>query len=112
MPLSRDDFIRMTVGAHVAIPAEVFGPPPERDASWPDRPDVRRAVEWLKGFLGCEWQARRDTAFGRLYGSAFGLQDQSGKVLHAAGLRGRSVPAIEARQHSKARVASPPSLQP
>ena len=35
----------------VDIPDEFFEPPAERDETWPDFPDLRRAVTWLKGFM-------------------------------------------------------------
>ena len=82
MPLSRDDFIRASKGQPIVIPPETFGPPAERDESWPDNPDLRRAVDWLKAFMSrSEWQARRNAAFIRLYGSALGLpaHDRKGR---------------------------------
>src|ERR1700691_2652978 len=80
MPLSRDDFIRASKGQPLVIPPEAFGSPTERDKTWPDYPDLRRTVDWLKGFMGpSEWRTRRDAAFIRLYGAALGLPAHDGK---------------------------------
>jgi hypothetical protein len=62
------------------IPPGAFGPPAERGQTWPDYPDLRRAVDWMKSLVGKnEWQARRDAAFIRFYGAAVGLPPDDGK---------------------------------
>lgn len=80
--LSREDFIRAARGERLAIPAEAFGPPPERDELTPDNPDLRRAVDWLKSYMDPEdWRRRRNAAFTRLYAAAYGLpaEDERGR---------------------------------
>lgn len=79
MPLGRDDFERMGRGEHVELPEGLFGPLAEEERDWPDRPDLRRAVEWFKGYVGADWEKRRYTAFVRLYAAAIGTMDPSGK---------------------------------
>lgn len=63
------------------IPDDIFTPPQDRHESWPDHPDLRQAVNWLKSFMpGEDWINRRDAAFKRLYAAAIGqLNDPSGK---------------------------------
>lgn len=58
-----------------------FGPPADRPDDWPDHPDLRRAVDWFKGFIPlAEWKARREAAAQRLYAAATGeIKDPSGK---------------------------------
>lgn len=74
MALSRDDFIKAYAGQPIVIPQEAFARPTARPESWPDYPDLRRAVDWFKAFLSpSEWQARRDAAYVRFYGSVLGL---------------------------------------
>lgn len=87
MALSREDFIRAARGEPLTIPAEAFGPPPERDELTPDNPDVRRAVDWLKSYLAPQdWLERRAAAFTRLYAAAYGLpaQDKRGRFFDDA----------------------------
>jgi hypothetical protein len=80
MQLSRDDFIRASRAEPIVIPPGAFGPPAERGQTWPDYPDLRRAVDWMKSLVGeNEWQARRDAAFIRFYGAAVGLPPDDGK---------------------------------
>ena len=80
MPLSREDFIRAGRGESIAIPPGTFGPAPNRNEPRTDDPDLRRAVDWLKSFMApAEWIARRNSAFCRLYGAAFGLAAADGK---------------------------------
>jgi hypothetical protein len=80
MPLSREDFVRANAGQPIAIPAGAFGPPQDRDETWPDYPELRLAVDWLKSFMAPgEWIARRDSAFIRLYGAALGVPASDGK---------------------------------
>jgi hypothetical protein len=80
MPLSREDFIKASRGEPLAIPPQAFNAPEIRDGSWPDYPDLRRAVEWFKNRLGpSEWERRRDAAFTRYHGTAFGIAYSDGK---------------------------------
>lgn len=42
------------------FPPDYFDPPIDRPESWPDDPDLRRAVDWLKTFMAeGEWEKRR-----------------------------------------------------
>lgn len=63
------------------FPNDFFDPPPNRDESWPDHPELRRAVDWLKSFMSeKDWIKRRETAAKRLYAAALGqLNDPTGK---------------------------------
>lgn len=82
MPLSREDFLRASQGEPLAIPPEMFGPPPTRGEEMPDHPDLRRCVDWLKSYLQPgEWESRRNAAFTRLYASAYGFpaEDERGR---------------------------------
>lgn len=64
----------------IDIPEDFFSPPAERDHSWPDHPELRRAVEWLKGYMTeREWHKRRMAAAHRLYDAALGRLDPAGK---------------------------------
>lgn len=50
------------------FPEKFFDFEGERPESWPDHPDVRRAVEWLRNRLpAAEWRRRRLAAAQRLY---------------------------------------------
>ncbi len=61
------------------FPADFFEPPVPRPESWPDNPELRRAVEWLKTFMpDAEWRQRREKAARRLYSSAMGIADDAG----------------------------------
>jgi hypothetical protein len=80
--LSREIFVNAYPDKPIDIPEAVFGPPPERDERWPDFPDLRRAVDWLKSFMtAAEWRDRRAAAFRRLIEPAYGLapRDQKGR---------------------------------
>lgn len=70
MPLSTDDLRRLARGEAVALPLELFTSPNPRE--WPDDPDLRRAVDWFKGYMGDGWERRRIAAFARLHTSALG----------------------------------------
>lgn len=70
MPLTNDDLRRLARGEHVELPPQLFISPEPRE--WPDDPNLRRAVDWLKGYVGDDWQARRLAAFARLHSSALG----------------------------------------
>jgi hypothetical protein len=60
----------------VDIPDDFFTPPAERDDAWPDHPELRRAVEWLKGYMTeQEWRTRRMAAANRLYDATLGRLD-------------------------------------
>ena len=60
------------------LPESLFQAPDDREETWPDDKDVRRAVEWFKGFLKPgEWKKRRDAAANRLYSASLGRIDQS-----------------------------------
>src|SRR3954452_18459040 len=63
------------------IPDEFFGPPTDRGENWPDYPDLRNAVSWLKTFISPEeWRRRRKVAASRLYEVLLGkLKDPTGK---------------------------------
>jgi hypothetical protein len=65
----------------IDFPNDFFDPPTERPANWPDDPDLRRAVGWLKSIMTeTEWKQRRDAAANRLYDAALQrLDDPSGK---------------------------------
>lgn len=52
----------------VEIPEDWFDFEGERPAEWPDHPEVRRTVEWLRDRMTPgEWQRRRHAAAQRLY---------------------------------------------
>jgi hypothetical protein len=62
------------------IPNDFFEPPSVRDETWPDYPDLRRGVEWFKGFMTeAEWKSRRLAAAKRLYDAALGRLDAGDK---------------------------------
>jgi len=55
----------------IDFPDDFFQPPLERPANWPEDPDLRRAVGWLKSFISeDEWRQRRKAAANRLYAAA------------------------------------------
>lgn len=55
------------------FPESIFSPPPVRPPDWPDEPNLRKAVDWLKSFIPPgEWKARRQAAAKRLYSTALG----------------------------------------
>lgn len=60
---------------------DFFEPAPDRHEGWPDHPELRRAVEWLKTFMSeRDWAERREAAARRLYEAALGkLEDPTGK---------------------------------
>ena len=70
----------------VEIPDDFFDPPETRPDTWPDNPDLRRAVDWLKSFMPArEWQQRRLAATQRLYEAALGqLEDKKGRFFREA----------------------------
>lgn len=70
MPLSTDDLRRLARGEHVELPPELFTSPQPR--LWSDDPDLRRAFNWLKGYIGPDWERRRINAFARLYAPTLG----------------------------------------
>lgn len=50
------------------IPEDFFDFDGDRPEWWPDHPDVRRAVEWLRGYIEpAEWRQRRLAAAQRVY---------------------------------------------
>jgi hypothetical protein len=58
------------------LPDGFIGPPAERDDSWPDNPDLRRGVDWLKSFMTeSDWKRRREAAADRLYAAALQKND-------------------------------------
>lgn len=60
----------------VEFPDSFLRPPDRRTDDWPDEPELRRAVDWLKGFLpDAEWKQRRQAAVNRLYNTALGRID-------------------------------------
>ena len=60
----------------VNLPDDFFLPPPERGDDWPDDPELRRGVEWLRGFLDpADWKKRRMAAANRLYETALNRID-------------------------------------
>ncbi len=55
----------------IEFPPDFFDPPTERPPNWPDDPDIRHGLEWLKSFMTeAGWKARRRTAAERLYNAA------------------------------------------
>lgn len=63
----------------VDFPTGFFDPPKTRPNSWPDDPELRRAVNWFKSFIPQqEWTKRRENAARRLYQSAMGMADRAG----------------------------------
>jgi hypothetical protein len=55
------------------FPEDFFDPPAVRPDTWPDNPDLRRAVGWFKSFMSeVEWKQRRLAAAQRLYDAALG----------------------------------------
>ena len=54
--------------APIEIPEDFFDCDGERPEEWPDNPDVRRAVEWMRGYIDkAEWKRRRLAAVRRVY---------------------------------------------
>ncbi|MDY0969140.1 hypothetical protein [Sphingomonas sp. CFBP9021] len=52
----------------IEIPEDFFDFDGERPEEWPDNPDVRRAVEWMRCYIGeAEWKRRRLAAVRRVY---------------------------------------------
>ncbi len=70
MALSNDDLRKLARGESIEVPEQLFSSPNPR--GWPDDPDLRRAVDWLKGYVGDDWPRRRLAAFARLHASAVG----------------------------------------
>lgn len=55
-------------GEPIEIPEDFFDFDGERSEEWPDNPDVRRAVEWMRCYIGeAEWKRRRLAAVRRVY---------------------------------------------
>lgn len=80
MALSWEDFLNATLDNPPTMPEGVFGPPAERGPDWPDNPDLRAAVDWLKSFMAPEdWHARRVAAFVLLHRRAYGMRDPEEK---------------------------------
>lgn len=74
MALGREDFVRASRGEPIDIPLNMYGPPEDRDGTWPDDPEVRRAVDWFKSFMDPgDWAKRRDAAMVRLHCAAMGI---------------------------------------
>jgi hypothetical protein len=65
---------------------EFFRAPSDRPDDWPDDPEVRAAVEWLKSFLRAgEWKARRAAAADHFYDAALQrLPDRKGRFFKEA----------------------------
>lgn len=52
----------------IEIPEDFFDFEGERPEEWPDNADIRRAVEWMRGYIGeAEWKRRRLAAARRVY---------------------------------------------
>lgn len=52
----------------IGIPEDFFDFEGERPDDWPDNPDIRRAVEWMRSYVGeAEWKSRRLAAARRVY---------------------------------------------
>lgn len=52
----------------IDIPEDFFDFDGDHPEEWPDNPDVRRAVKWMRGFVGeAEWKRRRLAAARRVY---------------------------------------------
>jgi hypothetical protein len=68
------------------FPEDFFDPPKVRPETWPDNPDLRRAVEWFKSFMSeVEWKQRRLAAAQRLYDAALGrVEDPKGRFFKEA----------------------------
>lgn len=64
----------------VEFPDDWFTPPIERPDTWPDYPEVRAAIDWIKTYIPeDQWVERRLAAANRLYEAAIGtLVDPSG----------------------------------
>lgn len=77
MQLSYEDLKKLARGEPVEVSEQLFSAPDPR--LWPDDPDLRRAVDWLKGYVGDDWSQRRLAAFARLYASAIGDLGFDGK---------------------------------
>jgi len=59
------------------FPPDLFAPADPRPDSWPDNPDLRRAVDWFKSFIPPQqWVQRREQAARRLYLSAMGIGNE------------------------------------
>jgi len=59
------------------LPETLFRPPDERSEDWPDEPDVRRAVNFFRDFIGeKEWKKRRNAAANRLYAASLGRVEE------------------------------------
>lgn len=51
----------------IEIPEDFFNFDGERLEEWPDNPDIRQAVDWMRGYIGeAEWKRRRLAAARRV----------------------------------------------
>lgn len=65
---------------NLEFPPDFFDPPEPRPDFWPNNPELRRAVDWFKGFMPHEqWIQRREQAARRLYLSAIGVNSGDGR---------------------------------
>ena len=63
----------MSTANEFTFPSGFFDPPSPRPESWPDNFELRRAVDWFKGFMtDVEWIQRRNSAATRMYKAATG----------------------------------------
>jgi hypothetical protein len=68
------------------FPEDFFDPPKVCPETWPDNPDLRRAIDWFKSFMSeVEWKQRRLAAAQRLYDAALGrVEDPNGRFFKEA----------------------------
>lgn len=78
--LSKQVFVDAYPDKPIEFPEALFTPPSNREDAWPDFPDLRTTVDWLKTFMTAEeWRSRRNAACRRLLEPAFGLPPREGK---------------------------------
>ncbi len=78
--LSKQVFVEAYPDKPIQFPEALFTPPSNREEAWPDTPDLRTAVDWLKTFMTADdWRSRRNAACRRLLEPAFGLPPREGK---------------------------------
>ena len=70
----------------VEFPDDFFDASEARPETWPDNPDLRQAVDWLRSFMPeAEWKRRRLAAARRLYDAALGqVEDPKGRFFNEA----------------------------
>ena len=70
--VSKQTFVDVYYDKPIDFPEALFTPPSNRKEAWPDFPDLRTAVDWLKTSMPAEeWRSRRNAACRRLLEPTF-----------------------------------------